>query len=426
MPAKVVVGVQWGDEGKGKIIDILASRADVVVRAQGGNNAGHTVKNQGKVYKLRLVPSGVLYPNTQCLIGCGVVVNPASLLEEMKELKSQGVAFDHFHIDPRAHVVMPWHIALDGAAEKLRGNDEIGTTRRGIGPCYMDKAERSGLRMYDLIHPEIFREKAAAIGKIKNRFISEIYQEQPLDVDQIIEEYIGYGQQLAKYVEDVSVIVYQAAKQGKEILFEGAQGTLLDIDVGTYPFVTSSHPISGGVCTGSGIGPTMIDQVIGASKAYTTRVGKGPFPTELFDATGDLIRERGNEFGTNTGRPRRIGWFDSVILRHAVRTNGLTALAVNKLDTLSGIGSLKICVAYRREDGKMLKDYPCSLEELAKCSPVYEEFPGFDEDISGCRSFDELPESAKAYIARLEQLCECPITMVGVGPARSQNLERSV
>lgn len=426
MPTKVVVGVQWGDEGKGKIIDILASRADVVVRAQGGNNAGHTVKNQENVYKLRLVPSGVLYPNTECLIGCGVVVNPASLLEEMEELSRQGISFDHFHIDPRAHIVMPWHIALDGAAEKLRGNAEIGTTRRGIGPCYMDKAERSGLRMYDLVHPEVFREKAAAIGAIKNRFIENIYQEQPLNVEEIIDEYIQYGKRLAQYVDDVSVRVYQAAKQGKEILFEGAQGTLLDIDVGTYPFVTSSHPISGGVCTGSGIGPTMIDQVIGAAKAYTTRVGKGPFPTELFDETGDLIRKRGNEFGTNTGRPRRIGWFDSVILRHAVRTNGLTSLAVNKLDTLSGIGSLKICVAYQRSDGKVLRNYPCSLEELAQCKPIYEEFPGFDEDISGCRSFNELPESAKKYVARLEQLCECPITMLGVGPERSQNLERPV
>lgn len=424
MPAKVVVGVQWGDEGKGKIIDILASRADVVVRAQGGNNAGHTVESNGQVYKLRLIPSGILYPETLCLIGCGVVVNPPSILEEMDELAKRGIQFDKFYIDPRAHVVMPWHIELDGLSEKFRGNNDIGTTRRGIGPCYMDKSERSGLRMYDLVHPEVFRAKAKPLGELKNRFISEIYGEKPLDVDAIIEEYIEYGKRLAPYIADVSVLVYEANKQGKEILFEGAQGTLLDLDMGTYPFVTSSNPISGGVCTGTGVGPTMIGEVIGAAKAYTTRVGKGPFPTELFDAVGDTIRDRGNEFGTNTGRPRRIGWFDGVILRHAVRANGLTGLAVNKLDTLSGVGALKVCVAYKKKDGTVLKNYPASLEELAECEPVYEEFPGFDEDITGCRSFDELPQVCKDYIAKLEEVCECPIKMVGVGPARDQNLER--
>lgn len=424
MPAKVVVGVQWGDEGKGKIIDILASRADVVVRSQGGNNAGHTVESDGQVYKLRLIPSGILYPNTDCLIGCGVVLNPPSILEEMEELKKRGISFDKFHIDPRAHVVMPWHIALDGASEKMRGNDEIGTTKRGIGPCYMDKSERSGLRVYDLVHPEVFRQKAKSIGELKNKYLKDIFGEQPLDIDAIIEEFIEYGKQLAPYVDDVSVMTYEAVKENKEILFEGAQGTLLDLDVGTYPFVTSSNPISGGVCTGTGIGPTVINEVIGVAKAYTTRVGKGPFPTELFDATGDLVRKRGNEFGTNTGRPRRIGWFDSVILRHAVRTNGLTSLAVNKLDTLSGIGSLKMCVAYKKSDGTILKDYPCSLEELAMCTPIYEEFPGFDEDITGCKKFEDLPKSCKDYIARLEELCHCTISMVGVGPARNQNLER--
>lgn len=424
MPAKVVVGVQWGDEGKGKIIDILASRADVVVRAQGGNNAGHTVKNDGQVYKLRLIPSGILYQNTKCLIGCGVVVNPPSLLEEMAELQKQGIDFDNLRIDPRAHVVMPWHIALDGLSEKMRGGSEIGTTRRGIGPCYMDKAERSGLRMYDLIHPDIFRKKAMEVGTLKNRFITEIYGEEPLNIPEIIEQFVEYGKQLAPYVEDVSVLTYQAAKEGKEILFEGAQGTLLDLDMGTYPYVTSSHPLSGGVCTGTGIGPTMIDQVIGVAKAYTTRVGKGPFPTELFDEVGDEIRNRGNEFGTNTGRPRRIGWFDSVILRHAVRANGLTALAVNKLDTLSGLPTLKVCVAYQKADGTRLDHYPCSLEELDECVPIYEEHPGFSEDISGCTTFEELPDTCKQYLARLEELCECPIAMVGVGPARTQNLER--
>lgn len=423
MPAEVVVGVQWGDEGKGKIIDILASRADVVIRSQGGNNAGHTVKSDGQVYKLRLIPSGILYKNTKCLIGCGVVVNPHSLLEEMEELKKLGVSFENLKIDPRAHVVMPWHIALDGLSEKMRGGNDIGTTKRGIGPCYMDKSERSGLRIYDLIHPEIFRKKAAEVGNLKNRFISEIYGEQPLKVDEIIEEFIEYGKNLAPFVDDVSALAYQASKDGKEILFEGAQGTLLDLDMGTYPYVTSSNPLSGGVCTGTGIGPTMIDKVIGVAKAYTTRVGKGPFPTELFDDIGDEIRNRGNEFGTNTGRPRRIGWFDSVILRHAVRANGLTCLAVNKLDTLSGLSKLKVCVAYKKADGTILENYPCSLEELSDCTPIYEELPGFSEDISTCKTFDELPQACKDYLARLEELCDCPIEMVGVGPARVQNLE---
>lgn len=426
MSAKVVVGVQWGDEGKGKIIDILASRADVVIRSQGGNNAGHTVKSDGQVYKLRLIPSGILYKNTKCLIGCGVVVNPPSLLEEMEELKKLGVSFENLKIDPRAHVVMPWHIALDGLSEKMRGGNDIGTTKRGIGPCYMDKSERSGLRIYDLIHPEIFRKKAAEVGNLKNRFISEIYGEQPLNIDEIIEEFIEYGKKLAPFVDDVSALAYQASKYGKEILFEGAQGTLLDLDMGTYPYVTSSNPLSGGVCTGTGIGPTMIDKVIGVAKAYTTRVGKGPFPTELFDDIGDEIRNRGNEFGTNTGRPRRIGWFDSVILRHAVRANGLTCLAVNKLDTLSGLSKLKVCVAYKKADGTILKNYPCSLEELSDCTPIYEELPGFFEDISTCKTFEELPQSCKDYIARLEELCGCPIEMVGVGPARVQNLERKI
>ena len=426
MPAKVVVGVQWGDEGKGKIIDILASRADVVVRSQGGNNAGHTVKSGDQVYKLRLIPYGILYENTQCFIGCGVVVNPPSLLEEMAELKKRGLSLDHLWIDPRAHLVMPWHIALDGLSEKMRGNSEIGTTHRGIGPCYMDKSERSGLRMYDLIHPEIFRKKAAEVGFLKNRFITEIYGEKPLDISTIIEQFVEYGQKLAPFVADVSVRTWQAIKEGKQVLFEGAQGTLLDLDMGTYPYVTSSHPLSGGVCTGTGIGPTVIDQVIGVAKAYTTRVGKGPFPTELFDETGDQIRNRGNEFGTNTGRPRRIGWFDSVILRHAVRANGLTCLAVNKLDTLSGLPTLKICVAYQKPDGTRLEHYPCSLEELEQCTPVYEELPGFSEDVSDCTAFEELPEACQHYLSRIEELCECPVAMVGVGPSRSQNLERTV
>lgn len=424
MPASIVVGTQWGDEGKGKIIDIIASRADVVVRSQGGNNAGHTVVNDGETYKLHLIPSGILYKETLCLIGAGVVLDPKDFIGELDSLGSRGVSFDNLKIDPRAHVIMPWHITLDGLSEKFRGNSDIGTTKRGIGPTYMDKYERCGIRVYDLIHPEVFAEKARSTGALKNKIITEVYGGEPHDIEAIIKEYTEYGKRLAKYVDDVSVIVYNAAKAGKQIMFEGAQATLLDIDFGTYPYVTSSHPVSAGVCVGTGVGPMMINDIIGVAKAYTTRVGKGPFPTELNDETGDLIRNRGGEFGTTTGRPRRTGWFDAVIVRHSVRVNGLSKLAINKLDTLSGIGDLKICVAYKKPDGTILKDFPAALEELADCEPVYESFSGFDEDISGCKSFDELPEVCKQYILKLEELCECKVAMVGIGPDRSQILER--
>ena len=425
MPANIVVGVQWGDEGKGKIIDILASRADVVVRSQGGNNAGHTVEANGEVYKLHLIPSGILYPETLCLIGAGVVIDPKVILEEIDSLSSRGVCFDKLKIDPRAHIILPWHTEIDKLSEEARSEKaKIGTTGRGIGPCYMDKAERSGIRMYDLIHPEVFTEKAKEVGEAKNKIITAVFGGKALDVDKIIADYIGYGERLKKFVDDVSVLTYEASKSGKNILFEGAQGTLLDIDFGTYPYVTSSHPLSAGVCTGTGIGPKMIDSVIGVAKAYTTRVGAGPFPTELNDEVGEEIRNKGNEFGATTGRPRRTGWFDSVILRHAVRVNGLTGLAVNKLDTLSGFDTLKICVAYKKADGTITRDFPPTLEELAGCEPVYEEIAGFKEDISVCRAFSELPKACKDYFSRLEELCECHIVMVGVGPSRDQNLER--
>lgn len=424
MPANIVVGTQWGDEGKGKIIDIIASRADVVVRSQGGNNAGHTVVNDGQTYKLHLIPSGILYKNTLCLIGAGVVLDPKDLLSEIDNLSPRGVSFDNLKIDPRAHVVMPWHITLDGLSEKLRGNSDIGTTKRGIGPCYMDKYERCGIRVYDLVHPEVFAEKVRMTGKLKNKIITEVYGGEPHDIEAIIKEYTEYGKRLAKYVDDVSVIVYEAAKANKTIMFEGAQATLLDIDFGTYPYVTSSHPLSAGVCVGTGVGPMIISNIIGVAKAYTTRVGKGPFPTELDDETGETIRNKGGEFGTTTGRPRRTGWFDAVIVRHSVRVNGLSSLAINKLDTLGGIGDLKVCVAYKKPDGTVIENFPAALEELADCVPVYETLKGFDDDISSCRSFDELPEACKKYIERLEELCDCHISMVGVGPDREQIIER--
>ncbi len=424
MPANIVIGTQWGDEGKGKVIDILASRAEVVVRSQGGNNAGHTVVSGGEVYKLHLVPSGILYPNTQCLIGAGVVLDPKDFIGELDEMERRGVSTANLKIDPRAHIVMPWHITLDGLSEKFRGNSDIGTTKRGIGPTYMDKYERCGIRLCDLVNPAVFPEKARATGNLKNKIITAVYGGEAHDLDAIIAEYTAYGERLRPYMADVSVLTYEAYKAGKTILFEGAQATLLDIDFGTYPFVTSSHPVSAGVCVGTGVGPRMIDNIIGVAKAYTTRVGKGPFPTELFDETGETIRNKGGEFGTTTGRPRRTGWFDAVIVRHSVRVNGLDGLAINKLDTLSGIGDLKICVGYQKADGTQLHDFPSSLEELAECAPIYETFPGFDEDITACRSFEELPQTCQDYIKRLEELCECKVAMVGVGPDRDQMIER--
>ncbi len=423
MPTKVVIGAQWGDEGKGKITDILAGESDVVVRSSGGNNAGHTVEANGVQYKLHLMPSGIINKGTLCIIGNGVVVDPKVLLEEIDMLTEKGVDVSNLKIDMRAHVIMPYHIELDGLSEKSRGKGDIGTTKKGIGPCYMDKAERSGIRVCDLMNAEIFEQKVRANVEIKNKIITLVYGGEAVDADSIIKEYLGYAERLRQYAADTGVLLYDAIKEGKKVLFEGAQGTLLDLDLGTYPFVTSSHPISGGVCVGTGIGPTLIDECIGIVKAYTTRVGKGPFPTELFDDMGDLIRNRGNEFGTTTGRPRRTGWFDAVIVKYAVRTSSLTSIALNKIDTLSDIGNLKICVGYNM-NGKMITEFPPSLEELALCEPIYEEMPGWEGDISGCTSYDELPENAKRYIERLEELVGCKIAMVGVGPNRTQNLLR--
>ncbi len=424
MPANIVVGTQWGDEGKGKIIDILASRADVVVRSQGGNNAGHTVVNNGETYKLHLIPSGILYPETLCLIGAGVVLDPKDFIGELDGLEARGISTANLKIDPRAHIVMPWHITLDGLSEEFRGGSDIGTTKRGIGPTYMDKYERCGIRMYDLVHPEVLAAKIKSTGTLKNKIITEVYGGQAFDLDAVTAEYTEYGKRLLSYMEDVSVLTFDAHKEGKTIMFEGAQATLLDIDFGTYPYVTSSHPLSAGVCVGTGVGPKVISDVIGVAKAYTTRVGKGPFPTELDDEIGDQIRTVGGEFGTTTGRPRRTGWFDAVIVRHSVRVNGLDSLAINKLDTLSGLDTLKMCVAYKMPDGTVTENFPPTLEGLDGCVPVYEEFPGFGEDISKCRNFDELPENCKTYIARLEELVGCHVRFIGVGPDRTQIIER--
>jgi adenylosuccinate synthase len=422
MPGKVILGAQWGDEGKGKYIDVFAEQADLVVRSQGGNNAGHTVVVDGVQYKLQLIPSGILYPRCINIIGPGVVVNPKSILGEIDGLEAKGVSTKNLKIDARAHCIMPWHLELDALseAEKAKEGTAIGTTKKGIGPTYMDKSERSGIRMHDFVDEARFESILRETCARKNRVITGVYGGQPLDAEAIIAEYRAYADRLRPMVTDTTILTYQAIKDGKEVLFEGAQGTLLDLDMGTYPYVTSSHPVSGGCCIGSGIGPTAIDRIIGIFKSYTTRVGEGPFPTELFDETGDYIRKAGGEFGTVTGRPRRTGWFDAVIARYAVRVNGLTDLVINKIDPLCGLPKLKVCVAYKLKNGQTITEFPANFMDLVDCEPVYEEFDGFTEDITGCKTFDALPESIRVYVRALEKLCGCRVSMLGVGPGRDQ------
>lgn len=418
MPGKVILGAQWGDEGKGKYIDIFAKKADLVVRSQGGNNAGHTVVVGEEQYKLQLIPSGILYPDCINVIGPGVVVDPRNLLREIDGLAEKGVSTDKLFVDARCHCILPWHLTLDALSEKARGADDIGTTKKGIGPTYMDKSERIGVRMHDFVG-EHFEEALREACARKNKVITGVYGGEAIDIETVLAEYRPYAERLRSYVTDTSIMTWNAVKAGQEVLFEGAQGTLLDLDMGTYPYVTSSHPVAGGCCIGSGVGPTAIDSVIGIFKSYTTRVGKGPFPTELFDETGDYIRQAGGEFGTVTGRPRRTGWFDAVIARYAVRVNGLTEMVINKIDPLRGLPKLKVCTAYQYK-GQTITEFPADFAELAHCEPVYEEFDGFNEDITDCRWFDELPETVRAYVRALERIVGCPITMLGVGPARSQ------
>ena len=425
-----LVGAQWGDEGKGKVIDIMAEKADVVVRATGGNNAGHTVVSGGKTYKLHLVPSGILYDGTLCCIGPGCVVDPLALLKEMDEVKANGTSLDGLRIDYRAHIVMPYHLLIDELSEEAKGEGGIGTTKKGIGPCYMDKAERIGIRFYDILHPEVFAEKLRANLNAKNKYIGGMFgygktalrRKECLDFAKIFAEYTEAGKKLAAYAADTTVIVYDAHKAGKNVLFEGAQGTLLDIDMGTYPYVTSSHPVTVGFCVSAGVGPTLVDECIGIAKSYTTRVGKGPFPTELFDETGDYIREAGFEYGTTTGRPRRCGWLDLVILRYAVRVNGLTGIAINKLDTLTGLKELKACTGYEC-DGEVITDFPADIHELDKCTPIYETLPGWTEDITKAKKPSDLPEAAMNYIRFIEKQIGCPVELIGVGPDRTQSFE---
>ena len=426
MTSVVVVGTQWGDEGKGKITDFLSANAEVIARYQGGDNAGHTIVIDGKKFKLHLIPSGIFFPEKISVIGNGVVINPKSLVKELAYLHEEGVTTDSLRISDRAHVILPYHIELDRLQEESKGDNKIGTTIKGIGPAYMDKAARVGIRIADLLDRDVFAERLRINLEEKNRQFTKLYGAEALSFDDIFEEYYEYGQQIKQYVTDTSVILNNALDNGKRVLFEGAQGVMLDIDQGTYPFVTSSNPVAGGVTIGSGVGPSKIDKVVGVCKAYTSRVGDGPFPTELFDEVGDRIREVGHEYGTTTGRPRRVGWFDSVVMRHSRRVSGITNLSLNSIDVLSGLDTVKICVAYDL-DGERIDHYPASLEQLKRCKPIYEELPGWSEDITGVRHLDELPENARNYVRRVGELVGVRISTFSVGPDRDQtNILESV
>jgi adenylosuccinate synthase len=418
----VIVGTQWGDEGKGKIVDLLAEHADVVARFQGGNNAGHTMVVGGEQLITHLIPSGILQQKV-CVIGNGVVVDPAVLLEELDDLVGRNVDIspDKLKISEKAHLIMPYHKQIDHAREKLKGDKKIGTTGRGIGPAYEDKATRRGIRFVDLLDPEEFREKVNTILDEKNFYLKHYLSAETLDGARIIDQYEAYAERLAPYVTNISIIIDRTIKNGQQVLFEGAQGTHLDIDHGTYPFVTSSNTIAGNACCGAGVGPAAITDVIGIVKAYTTRVGKGPFPAELFDEIGDRIQEKGAEFGATTGRRRRCGWLDTVILKNSVRLNGLTSLAVTKLDVLDGLDSLKICTGYEYK-GEILTHFPASLKVLGDCLPVYETLPGWSENISNAKEMNDLPTNVINYLNRIEELTETPIHIVSVGAERNQTI----
>ncbi len=426
MSTVVIVGSQWGDEGKGKVIDYLSKEADVVVRGQGGNNAGHTVVVGEQKYALHLIPSGVLYEDTINVIGNGVVIDLESLLQEIDGIKARGVSVDGIKISNRAHLVMPYHKMIDRLSELARGNEKIGTTQKGIGPCYMDKVERSGLRVCDLFESD-FSDRLRRQIRRKNDIITKLYDEKPLDEDKIVADMSKYAERIKPFVVDTIPLVHDALQQNKKILLEGAQGSLLDIDYGTYPFVTSSHPISGGFAIGSGIYPHAISEVVGITKAYTTRVGSGPFVTELNDEIGEMIREKGHEFGTTTGRARRCGWLDMVVVNYAAKINGMTGIALMLLDVLTGFKEVKICTAYKYVDDEgehVITDYPASLNVLQKCEPIYETIKGWDEDISECKTYEELPENCKKYISRVEELSSVKVKIVSVGAKRSQTIIR--
>ncbi len=416
----VVFGAQWGDEGKGRFVDYLAAQADAVVRFQGGNNAGHTVAVDGKYFKLRLIPSGILYKNVLNVLANGVVFDVKGFFEEVDNLKKDGIPCENLVVSDRAHVVLPYHFELDGLSESKRSSDDkIGTTKKGIGPTYMDKSERSGIRVCDFVNEEVFPALLKKNIDAKNELIQKVYGGQPFDYDAILKEYSALAKRLKPFVRDTVTLLNAYVKDGKKLLFEGAQGALLDIDFGTYPFVTSSHPSSIGVPMGTGLAPKTIDSVVGVVKAYTSRVGAGPFVTELFDDVGDFIREKGGEYGTVTGRPRRIGWLDLVVVKHSALISGMEQIALTRMDTLAGVKKLKVCVAYEL-NGKTIDHYPADLTVLEKCKPIYKEFDGWDDDISKVRNYKDLPDAAKKYIETIEEITGAKVSMIGVGPNRDE------
>ncbi|CEJ42548.1 adenylosuccinate synthase [Umezakia ovalisporum] len=417
----IVIGAQWGDEGKGKITDLLSRSADVVVRYQGGVNAGHTIVVEDQTFKLHLIPSGILYPNTECIIGCGTVIDPQVVIAELDQLEKLNISTGKLLISETAHVTMPYHRLIDQASEERRGSYKIGTTGRGIGPTYADKSERTGIRVLDLMDQEALREKLEWTINYKNAILEKLYNLPPLNAQQVIEQYLGYAERLRPYVVDTSLKIYDSIQLRRNILFEGAQGTLLDLDHGTYPYVTSSNPVAGGACVGTGLGPTMIDRVIGVSKAYTTRVGEGPFPTELHGKVGQLLCDRGAEFGTTTGRKRRCGWFDAVIGRYAVRINGMDCMAITKLDVLDELEEIQVCVAYEI-NGERCEHFPNSSRHFAQCRPIYKTLPGWQVSTKECRSLEDLPAQALDYLKFLAELMEVPIAIVSLGASRDQTI----
>ena len=424
MPAIAVVGAQWGDEGKGKVVDLLAEEARLVVRFSGGDNAGHTVINKFGKFGLHLIPSGIFSPRTTCIIANGVVVNPAVLITEVDQLNQRGVDTSRLFISDRANLVMPYHILLDGLEEKARGGGAIGTTGKGIGPAFADKVARLGIRVGDLLDKEALLARLRSVLEYKNNILTKVYGVSPLSLDEIYRQYCQYSERLAPYICDVTVMVEAALRKDEMVLLEGAQGTLLDPDFGTYPYTTSSSPLAGNTCMGGGVGPTHLKAVLGVFKAYCTRVGAGPMPTELKDETGDLIREMAQEFGTTTGRPRRCGWFDAVAARFSTRINGFTGAAITRLDILDSFRSLKICVAYQL-DGQTIDYFPSSAAALERCQPVYEELPGWQAPTTHVRQYEALPRLARQYVSRLEELAGCPVNLICIGPERDQTIEKT-
>lgn len=421
MATSMVIGTQWGDEGKGKIVDYLAEQADVVVRSQGGNNAGHTVVVDDVAFALRLLPSGILYDNKINVVGTGTVIDPKVLLGEIENLESQGKSAKTLQISNRAHVILPYHNRLDEAEEASKGALSIGTTKNGIGPCYADKVNRIGIRICDLMNEEVFKEKLQYNVKIKNKILRDVYGVEPVDYYEILKDYLEYADRLRQYVTDTNYNVVSYIKDGKKVLFEGAQATMLDLDHGTYPFVTSSHPISGGASVGAGVGPNYLKNIVGVVKAYATRVGAGPFPSELLDETGDFLRETGHEFGTVTGRPRRCGWLDLAVVSYAADLNSLDYLAITRLDILDKLPEIKICVGYTL-NGEPVKGFPADLQVLEQCEPVYETLPGWQTDISGIRHYEDLPEAARRYVERISEVTGVRLGIVSVGPNRKQTI----